>query len=51
MDRAMAIKEPRADFVSIFDGESGALNNAAAIFGLKGLPSVDVVSRAFPLDV
>lgn len=51
MDRAMAIKEPRADFVSIFDGESGALNDAAAIFGLKGLPPVDVVSPAFPLDV
>ena len=47
----MAIKEPRADFVSIFDGESGALNDAAAIFGLKGLLPVDVVSRAFPLDV
>ena len=51
MNRAMAIKEPRADFVSIFDGESGALNDAAAIFGLKGLPPVDIVSRAFPLDV
>lgn len=42
MDRQMAVKVPRADYISIFDGEGGALNDVAAVFGLTGLPPANI---------
>ena len=31
-----------ADYLSLFDGQNGSINRAAALFGLEGLPAVDL---------
>ena len=49
MSQVAMVAQP--NFISIFDGESGMLNNLASKFGLNGMPSVDKASKPVPLDV
>ena len=51
MERVVDIKSASADYISFFDGASGAINKSAVTFGLTGLPSVDIACRALPLDI
>jgi hypothetical protein len=39
-----------ADFVSLFDGDKGNINRAASIFGLDGMPPVDLNAKC-PIDM
>jgi hypothetical protein len=50
MDRAMSIKRKEVDFISIFDGKSGKLNETARKFGFVGLPPVDKANKSTPVD-
>ena len=46
-----ATQSPKgADFLSLFDGNNGSINSAASIFGLDGLPPVDL-NVQYPVNV
>ena len=51
MKRAKSISRDSVDFISVFDGKSGHINQAASRFGLLGLPPVNVANTTARLDL
>jgi hypothetical protein len=51
MKRAKSITRDSVDFISIFDGKSGHMNQYASKFGMLGLPPVDVANTTARLDL
>ena len=49
--RAKSITGDTVDYLSLFDGTTGAINLVGQKFSLVGLPPVDVANTTAPLDL